>query len=196
MKRKYRLRCHRSFGRNVLDAETFQIDRLAVLLDQHDRARQLPRCNLIVEKFGDAFEFVRRGGGDVGRLVGRGGVDGNRQRQGYSQKPPGVRSRVAMQYLSSQRRHFFDLSRGHADLPENLTNWQMISMSATLSPRGQSPQWLSSPTNLRWTMSPFFDNWFGPGAEFESSSRNRTWSGLTSHGQAGSTAGEHIGRMR
>src|SRR6185295_14762466 len=50
-------------------AATLQIDRLAMLLDQHDGARQLPGCNLIVEKFGNAFELVWRRGGDVGRLV-------------------------------------------------------------------------------------------------------------------------------
>ena len=43
----------------ILDTETFQIDRLAVLLDQDDRARQLSRRNFIVEKLGDALELVR-----------------------------------------------------------------------------------------------------------------------------------------
>jgi hypothetical protein len=59
VKRKDRVWCHRNFGLDGLDAETFQIDRLAVLLDQDDRARKLPCRNLIVEKFGDAFELGR-----------------------------------------------------------------------------------------------------------------------------------------
>jgi hypothetical protein len=59
MQRKDRVCCHRNPGRDILDAETFQIDRSAVLLDQYDGARQLPGRNFIVEKFGDAFELGR-----------------------------------------------------------------------------------------------------------------------------------------
>ena len=105
MKRKDRVRRHRNPGRDILNAKTFQVDRPAVLLDQYDGARQLSGHDLIVEKFGDTFELVRRRRGDGGRLVGRGRVGPDRQRQGRSDKFSGARSRGALQYLSRWRLH-------------------------------------------------------------------------------------------
>ena len=62
---------------------------------------------------------------------------------------------------------FFWLSRGHPDLPENSTNWRMISMSSTLSPRGQSPKAKLPDKRAPDVVVPFFDSRFEPGAELK-----------------------------
>jgi len=60
MESKNRIGSHRNIGHHVTDAETLQIDWFSVLLDQYDGTWQFPCGNLIVEKFGDALEFIRR----------------------------------------------------------------------------------------------------------------------------------------
>ena len=62
---------------------------------------------------------------------------------------------------------FFWLSRGHPGLPENSTNWRMISMSSTLSPRGQSPKAKLPDKRAPDVVVPFFDSRFEPGAELK-----------------------------
>ena len=57
MQCKNGIRRHRPLGGDVANAEAFEIDRPAVLLDQYDRARQLPGRDFVVEKFSDALEF-------------------------------------------------------------------------------------------------------------------------------------------
>jgi len=47
---KDRIRVHRQFGRDIADAEIFGINRLAVLLDQEDRAGDLSGRDLVSDK--------------------------------------------------------------------------------------------------------------------------------------------------
>ena len=49
----------RRLGDDVLHAEEFVIDRLAVLLDQHDRAGDLAGRDLVLEELADLRELVR-----------------------------------------------------------------------------------------------------------------------------------------
>jgi hypothetical protein len=68
--REHRVQAHRRLGRDVAIAEGLQIDRLAVLLDQDDRAGNATARDLGVEELGNAFEFSRRRGRDVGATRG------------------------------------------------------------------------------------------------------------------------------
>ncbi len=59
---------HRQPGRDVAHAEEFVIDRLAVLLDQQDRAGNLALRDLVAEVIADALEFLlveMRAGGNL-----------------------------------------------------------------------------------------------------------------------------------
>ena len=60
MQRKDRIRCHVDTGIDIALAEPFEIDRLAVALDQDDGARNFPLRDLIVEKIVDPRKLVDR----------------------------------------------------------------------------------------------------------------------------------------
>jgi hypothetical protein len=68
--------------------------------------------------------------------------------------------------MSSQCLHFFGCP-ADIDLPENSTNWRMISMSSTLSPRGQSPMAKLPDKRAPDVVVPFFDSRFESGAELK-----------------------------
>ena len=65
----------RRLGHHVLHAEGFVIDRLAVLLDQDDRAGDLAGRDLILEELADLGELVlveMRAGGNIESAFGDG----------------------------------------------------------------------------------------------------------------------------
>ena len=60
MDRKDRIRRHRRAGIDIALAEAFEIDRLAMLLDQHDRAGNPPRFDFAVDETVDRSKFFDR----------------------------------------------------------------------------------------------------------------------------------------
>ena len=193
MKCENRIRCHRSIGLDSLDAEAFQIDRLAVLLDQYDRPGNFPVAISLLKNSVMRSSLSATGRGHWPPGLAAAVLVQIANDRAAATNSSGVRCRGAMQYLSSGRLHFV-LSRGQSDLPENSTNWRMISMSSTLSPCGQSSP--RSHDGLSVGRGNAIFDCKLERERIESSSRNRTRTGLTSSCQAGSTAGEHIGRMR
>jgi hypothetical protein len=51
-----RVRGHRQLGRDVANPEIFEVDRLPVLLDQHDGARNLAGRDLVADVVADALQ--------------------------------------------------------------------------------------------------------------------------------------------
>jgi len=78
VQRKDRIRRHVDAGIDVALAEPFEIDRLAVALDQDDGARNFALCDLIVEKFVDPRKLLQRQ-----RRVRRRPEGGSRKRNGH-----------------------------------------------------------------------------------------------------------------
>jgi hypothetical protein len=81
---------HRQPGCDIAHAEELVIDRLAMLLDQQNRARNLAVRNLVAEILADALQFLRvemRAGGKIEAAF--------RKADGALPRPPAARLRSA-----------------------------------------------------------------------------------------------------
>src|SRR6267142_2202361 len=105
MESKNRIGSHRNIGLHVTDAETLQIDWFSVLLDQYDGTWQFPCGDLIIEKFGDALEFIRRRNVSAGSRAYVDLFGPNRYQNGRQYKSHGTRRRGKTECSMNRCRH-------------------------------------------------------------------------------------------
>src|SRR6476661_9407612 len=145
MESKNRIGSHRNIGHHVTDAETLQIDWVSVLLDQYDGTWQFPCGNLIVEKFGDALEFIRRRNVSAGSRAYVDLFGPNRYQNGCQHKSHGTRRRGKIECSMNRCRHdncsFWSRWRSWFD-------WRVFNISRS-SGKNANEHWLVYSAPLR-----------------------------------------------
>src|SRR5665213_122402 len=101
MKREDGIRRHLRLRRDVADAETSEIGRHAVLLDQDYRAWNFSGRGFVLKKIGQALKSRRRRRGRIGLRTGEGATPGDRHDQSRENPDHHRRTAILRRFIAS-----------------------------------------------------------------------------------------------